>query len=152
MSPSSRSVAARRRRTAIHEAGHAVMCVVSGVGVVKAVVHESHVDGLRGYVTHSGACLHDDVMIAVAGVAAVSIRYREPTWVEIFMGGGSGDWEFAEPLIKSWGCCERQLMREVKWRLRRHWPAVLALADRLLTEGTLIGMQVEDIVNDALRA
>ncbi len=136
--------------TAYHEAGHAVMAHVDGQRVVGLELHEGGelVGAFHSVVlgrTGSGPASLDDldrrVRCALAGMVAESRLSGTRTWNE-----RSDDLDLAVRLaVRRVGDCEQVLpyleraRDEVTRVLDSHWPAVAALARRLLLSGRIEG-------------
>lgn len=138
-----------RLLTAYHEAGHAVMAHLDGQRVVGLELHDdgelagafhSVVSGAR-----SGPVELEDldrrVRCALAGMVAEGLLTRNRDWDH-----RCDDLDLAVRLaVRRVGDCERVLpylegsREQVSRELAAHWPAVEALARRLLLQGRLDG-------------
>ena len=145
--------AQRRRRVAWHEAGHAVIAVLRGAVVVKATVDPEAIQ-CQGFVEYGRICDFNKVEVFLGGVAAESIRYRQPAWLFRVLGG-ENDYAQALAVVAGLGWGESELesrfLPQAKWTLKWHWPAVKAVAHRLVCDGTLNGEEVHAIVEESLR-
>lgn len=161
----SRRSAKALRVTAVHEAGHAVQAWLEGIRTTRVTIVPSG-DAL-GTHTHSKVPVWIGRMpapreivgmqckarCAMAGYIAQRIAFPRSRW----RVGGTSDIEQAVALI---GGLSRYSDEQQYWYrlfevrvdgdLRRHWPAVEAVADALLAARTLPGDQIVDIAERAM--
>ena len=131
------------RAVSVHEAGHATMYVIEGRRLKEVFLHWRR--DWDGWCLKGGRCDplgHGDTSRAVylAGMAAVALA-------------GLSD---ADP--DEWSTGDRQRAgvtryvdrRDVEEQLRYHFPAIRALADRLMKQGSVGGREAEKIILDRL--
>ena len=146
-----------RTRTALHEAGHAVVSIALGRKVQKASIEPK--DGRLGTLRTSKLrrldpavsdrrmriTIEREAMILLAGAVAEQIAGAGPH-------GGRQDRRDALSLVGFLSSSEAEERAYVVWLRERsrtllhvHWSAVLALAGALLQQGTLDGSAVRAI-------
>jgi ATP-dependent Zn protease len=160
-------------KTAYHEAGHAVLAVLLGVGLkaagVSIVPHEPDREGMNKVPSlgHCAVDMNDSVKmfqfvsICLAGHVAQNLfRPRSSHWLEL--GGRGSDFYRAVTVLEAsrksksiedgrWtDSYIRIVQKETKKLLRKQWHAVQTLASALLERKTLTGQEAEAIVKEKM--
>lgn len=139
-----RTKAARRRATAYHEAGHAVMAELLGHQVQKAIIHRRPLPRQLGHCEIK--LLHGNkagwVQFYLAGPIAAGLA-TGGAWDE---DGDGRDLRDIKTVLKEWMgreyrkestpfCCE--VARATCRILKAYWPVVVTVAELLLRKGTV---------------
>jgi len=145
--------------SAIHEAGHAVMCELVGFPVIEAeLVQDGHIQNGRVAAEWLPARWAEDpegrayarFAVDLAGMVAAELATGKPRFersrlskadqaaVEVYLGPGDD--------------LPEQTVAQVFEMLRERWPAVLEIADRLRVTGKLTGDQVRAILAETTKA
>jgi len=145
-----RSLRARRRAAAFHEAGHAVVRIVR-LGTATGI--DIHDDG-SGYSHGSGDTCRatDDIEITLAGPLAEA-RARKVSLLAVTLTGGSDDWDVAEADAKrladagwpkDYGSILSEAEKNARRWLRMYWDSVERVAAAVLasSSGSLTGAEV----------
>jgi hypothetical protein len=136
------------RLNAIHEAGHAVMTLLTStpLGCVSLGPPDvsGNFGGNRRAICEDPAC---EVVIRFAGVGAELIERNENCWSFLFRSSGRSDWKGAQSYIGLQGgdvrACISNAKTEVLKLLRGHWQWVESVADELQRSRFVMGAQVE---------
>lgn len=132
-------------RIAIHESGHAVVALVTGLGVRFASIEvgreEVVTDWRRSRVQRP--CIEERVMFHIAGWAAE--RRYAPALTQ--WHNSRDDFDRADELLQ---CRDAALlMRETDDLIRQHWPVVEVIARALLERTTLSGEEILEVARFA---
>jgi hypothetical protein len=167
------------RRTAIHEAGHAVLQTALGIGCKSVSIEPDHDEGTAGHVVHGGAWgkqaetpgEHDDDVAslrifaedafllrhAIADYAgAEAVRRAAPRRKDWKRGAESDYREAAFRLneitedAKSIDLLFKYAQRRCTLLVKHYWPEIQAVADALLKSRTLPAEQVLDIIRQSV--
>lgn len=150
------------RRTAIHEAGHAVVAWAVGSRIHGATITpgEDHLGQVRHMPKVKDATLHGDVdraqirlghqiKIAYAGALAVKRAYPHSRW----RAGADNDFHNAAgDVLRVYEDAPRQiawtrlLTLDTEALLERNWHAVEAVADVLVKRKTMSGAEVKAVI------
>lgn len=130
------------RLAALHEAGHAVVGVVLGCDVERVdIVHRPR-KGWGGATHSRPETPTQDVLVGLGGVCAEYVDGKRTTW------SGSVDARMVAEVVGPEGV--RLARRVVIPLLRMHWPAVLAVRDRLLAKKVVRKRELRRVVWEAL--
>jgi hypothetical protein len=136
------------RINALHEAGYAVMVVLTGgtVGFVRTVT-SADTPGDFGCTYSSGPSASEKRLVVVlAGVGAELIARTGWSWLAAFRSAGRGDWQSAQSLLDEIGGNRRAVIREAKAAVTRllteNWDWISAVAGLLEKERHFSGEQV----------
>jgi hypothetical protein len=149
-----------RRAIAFHEAGHVVMAFLQGIKVFRACIGGNGVQPIFdddkcgtnwGWVCHEPL---DDVpaepfvLFKLAGVVAQKIDDpRRRTWANLDAVMGRDDLPKARERA---GDDLESLRRKTRHVLKSNWPAVVAVASRLLRGGVVAGRDLKELVSRTL--
>jgi hypothetical protein len=136
------------RLNAVHEAGHAVMTLLTGtpLGFVR-LGHPDDPDSFGG--NHRANCYEpeDEVLIRFAGVGAELVERNERCWSLLFRSSGGEDWMGAQRYIDALDGGRRACILTTKTKvltlLHENWPWVQAVADELQLSRFVMGAAVE---------
>jgi hypothetical protein len=134
---------------ALHEAGHAVMVVLTG-GTVR-FVYLADPAGAFSDIGCTKSSEESDpekrILTVFAGIGAELIHREAAYWSTLFEGVGRGDWRNAQPLLREIGGNRRQIIGETKAEVTRllseNWEWVNEVATLLQKERHINGEQVE---------
>lgn len=143
-----------QRLNAIHEAGHAVMTLLTGTPLVCVRLgHPDDPDGFGGSYRSNCHEAEAEVLIRFAGVGAELIERNERCWSFRFRSSGREDWRdvqrYIDVLDGDRKACIRTMQTKVVKMLREHWPWVQAVADELQRSGVVPGACIEALRPDA---
>lgn len=136
---------------AIHEAGHAIMTLLTGEALGFMELKHPSEDGWgQGRSARRGPALtpENEVLIKFAGVGAELIyRNMGSAWSYLFRDVGKLDWEKAQPYLRKIEGNRKAVLKNLKSKviqmLKENWDWVLAVAKKLREKRRLSGAEVE---------
>src|ERR1700722_13727258 len=138
-------------RTAIHEAGHAVVALAVGVPLAEATIvpegdflgHVFAPSGARYWQDGDDGCLRElveaDCIVSLAGGVAERLLLPAP----FDRRGCSSDYRNVREWLRKWELCRGAIMRRTERLVRRHAEAIERVAEALIAHRRLPG---EDVV------
>jgi hypothetical protein len=130
-----RAAAEEQTLTAVHESGHAVVARAIGHGVVSVSLDGARTRYRRGE-PHAHLC---EAMVALAGPLAEQ-HYRPTTPAEreaLRRDQWRSDLDHARHHVAGCGAAGQWVGRQVRALVRRHWSAIVRVAEALAQRGTL---------------
>jgi len=134
---------------AIHEAAHAVMArVLGGYAEGISLIAEETLGVIPGcrvaWPADGDDWTREKLIVAAAGPAATAI-YRHCSLDAAIWTTGTSDWHY----MKKLGSTDISWFREASRLCRRHWPAVLAVANAARPRGHLCEAEIVSAMKGA---